>query len=67
MAQNVIRKGIYLTPELMEELREYAHANRQTESEVIRLALVEYFDTSHDFDKAERKSKGEELEQGQLF
>ncbi len=47
MAQNVIRKGIYLTPELMEELREYAHSNRQTESEVVRQALVEHFDPSY--------------------
>jgi hypothetical protein len=47
MAQNVIRKGIYLTPELMEELREFAHSNRQTESEVVRQALIEHFDPSY--------------------
>jgi hypothetical protein len=47
MAQNVIRKGIYLTPELMEELRDFAHANRLTESEVVRQALIEHFDPSY--------------------
>jgi hypothetical protein len=47
MAQNVIRKGVYLTPELMEELRDFAHANRQTESEVVRQALIEHFDPSY--------------------
>ncbi len=41
---NVKRKGIYLTPDLEEDLRKLSFESRQSESKIVRAALVNYLD-----------------------
>jgi hypothetical protein len=40
----LVRKSVLLTEEISEELRERAHLERRSESEIVREALEEYFD-----------------------
>ena len=45
MALKVIRKGIYFTPDLAEDLRTAAFKSRQSESEIVRIAVATYLDS----------------------
>lgn len=40
----LVRKSMLLTEKLSEELREHAHRERRSESEIVREALEDYFD-----------------------
>lgn len=46
MALKVIRKGIYFTEDLAEDLRTASYNSRQSESEIVRIALAAYLDSS---------------------
>ncbi len=48
MATRMVRKGLYLTPELFDDLRDYAHEHRQTDSDVVRQALANHLYTDPD-------------------
>jgi len=40
----LVRKSVLLTEEISEELRERAHSERRSESDIVREALEDYFD-----------------------
>jgi hypothetical protein len=40
----LVRKSVLLTEEISEELRERAHLERRSESEIVREALEDYFE-----------------------
>ena len=45
MAQDLIRKGIYFTPDLAEDLRTASYNSRQSESKIVRIAVATYLDS----------------------